>query len=159
MKKSLFFILTFLLFISLHAQRNTASNAQMFGAGITKSEVHDLDELWPMMEEQDTVDIAITGKVVDVCQKKGCWMHVYQPDMDDKQLMVQFKDYAFFMPLDIADRQVVIEGIAYRNITPVDELRHYAEDAGKSKEEIEAITEPKEEIKFMASGVKVYPAK
>jgi hypothetical protein len=35
----------------------------------------------------------------------------------------------------------------------VEELKHLAEDAGKSKEEIEAITEPKEELKFLATGV------
>jgi hypothetical protein len=32
-------------------------------------------------------------------------------------------------------------------------LRHYAEDAGKSKAEIAAITEPKREVSFEASGV------
>ena len=34
-----------------------------------------------------------------------------------------------------------------------DRIKKYAEDAGKSKEEIEKITQPKEELKFMASGV------
>ena len=46
----------------------------------------------------------------------------------------------------------LINGKAFVTETPVDELRHYAEDAGKSKEEIEAITEPKEELKIIASG-------
>jgi hypothetical protein len=67
-------------------------------------------------------------------------------------MMVKFKDYGFFMPKDIAGRQVVLQGIAYREVTSVDELRHYAEDAGKSAEEIQKITAPKEELKFMAAG-------
>ena len=46
-----------------------------------------------------------------------------------------------------------MDGFAFKEVTPVDELRHYAEDEGMSKEEIAAITEPKEELKFMASGV------
>jgi hypothetical protein len=37
--------------------------------------------------------------------------------------------------------------------TSVEELRHYAEDAGKSQEEIEAITEPKKTYSFVADGV------
>lgn len=57
------------------------------------------------------------------------------------------------MPKDIKGRKVIMEGYAYKLVTPVEELRHYAEDEGKSKEEIEAITEPLEELKFMASGV------
>jgi hypothetical protein len=57
------------------------------------------------------------------------------------------------MPKDIAGRKVTLDGYAYREVTSVDELRHYAEDEGKSKAEIEKITEPKEELKFLASGV------
>lgn len=43
--------------------------------------------------------------------------------------------------------------MAYKSQTSVEELRHYAEDAGKSKEEIESITEPRIEYTFMADGV------
>ena len=39
--------------------------------------------------------------------------------------------------------------------TSVKELRHYAEDAGKSKEEIAKITKPKVEIRVLANGIKV----
>ena len=68
-------------------------------------------------------------------------------------LFVQFKDYGFFMPKDIAGREVVIEGQAYTEETSVADLKHFAEDAGKSEEEIAAITSPVVEKKFMASGV------
>jgi hypothetical protein len=40
-------------------------------------------------------------------------------------------------------------------VTPVKELQHYAEDAGKSKEEIAKITEPKKEIVMNAKGILV----
>jgi hypothetical protein len=50
-----------------------------------------------------------------------------------------------------------MDGYAYREVTSVEDLRHFAEDEGKSKEEIEAITEPREELKFMASGVLLLP--
>ena len=35
----------------------------------------------------------------------------------------------------------------------VDLLRHYAEDAGKSKDEIEKITKPEVSLTFLADGV------
>lgn len=97
----------------------------------------------------DTLQLTMQGKVNDVCQKKGCWMTI---DGED-EMMVKFKDYGFFMPLDISGREVVMHGKAYYQTTPVDELRHYAEDAGQSAEEIAAITEPKRELRFLASGV------
>ena len=57
------------------------------------------------------------------------------------------------MPLDSKDREVIVEGKAFVKITPVEELKHYAEDAGKSLEEIAKITEPKTEFAFEADGV------
>jgi len=39
--------------------------------------------------------------------------------------------------------------------TSVEMLRHYAEDAGKSKEEIAAIKTPKTEIVMQAKGILV----
>ena len=71
---------------------------------------------------------------------------------DDKEIMVKFKDYGFFMPLD-AEGDVVINGKAFVSEVSVDELRHYAEDAGKTKEEIAAIIAPKKTFSFEADGV------
>jgi hypothetical protein len=36
-------------------------------------------------------------------------------------------------------------------------LKHFAEDQGKSKEEVEAIKAPKKEITFEATGVIISP--
>jgi hypothetical protein len=71
------------------------------------------------------------------------------------EMRVTFKDYAFFMPKDLAGKHVVVDGYAYVETTTVEELRHYAQDAGKSKEEINAITQPKREVSFEAAGVLV----
>ena len=105
------------------------------------------------MEGVDSLDAKLVGTVESVCQTKGCWMNLTTEAGDE--IFVQFEDYGFFMPKDIAGRKVVIDGYAYRQVTSVDELRHYAEDEGMSAEEIAAITEPEEELKFMASGVKL----
>ena len=102
------------------------------------------------LKDGDTIPAKMKGKIVEVCSKKGCWMKL---DMgDNNEVMVRFKDYGFFMPLD-AEGDVVVNGKAFVTETPVEELKHYAEDAGKSQEEIDAITEPKLEYKFEADGV------
>lgn len=98
----------------------------------------------------DTIQTKVTAKINEVCTKKGCWMKL---DLgENEEMMVRFKDYGFFMPLN-AEGDVIVNGKAYVTETSVDELRHYAEDAGKSKEEIEAITEPKRTLAFEADGV------
>ena len=68
-------------------------------------------------------------------------------------MRVSFKDYGFFVPKDITGKTVVIEGTAKQSVTPVAELRHYAEDAGKSKDDIAKITEPEKALTFVADGV------
>ena len=94
-----------------------------------------------------------TGKVVSVCQEKGCWMKVEKAG--GETMMVNFKDYAFFMPKDIVGKEVVLDGEATVKQTSVKQLKHYAGDAGKSKEEISKITMPKKELTFTAKGVLV----
>lgn len=138
-----------------------SENGEMEGDGIHYGERIDevgvigYSELMVQLEEQDSVFAKIIAEVDDVCQKKGCWMNVYAPGKEESErLFVQFYDYAFFMPLDLQG-EVVLEGVAYRDVTSVEELQHYAEDAGESEEAIAAITEPEEQLKFMATGVKI----
>lgn len=50
---------------------------------------------------------------------------------------------------------IVVQGTAEKKTTSVEMLKHYAEDAGKTKEEIAAITEPKQEIIIQATGIVV----
>lgn len=99
----------------------------------------------------DTIDVKFASSIKEVCSSKGCWMKL--PLNDDTETMVRFKDYGFFMPLDSKDRKVVVAGKAFVKETSVKELQHYAEDAGKSKEEIAKITAPKKEFSFEANGV------
>ncbi|MGJ8592814.1 MAG: DUF4920 domain-containing protein [Aquaticitalea sp.] len=111
----------------------------------------EMGEKYKSMNVGDTINTKMTAKVIEVCQAKGCWMTL---NLDNgEEAMVKFKDYAFFMPKDISGKEVILNGKAYVNEVPVDEQRHYAEDAGKSKEEVEAITEPKKTFSFEADGV------
>ncbi|CAM1351849.1 DUF4920 domain-containing protein [Tenacibaculum insulae] len=98
----------------------------------------------------DTINVKFASTIGEVCTKKGCWMVL---PVGEEKTMVRFKDYGFFMPLDSKDSEVIVAGKAFVKETSVDELRHYAEDAGKTKEEIEKITEPKKEFSFLAHGV------
>ena len=71
----------------------------------------------------------------------------------DETVMIRFKDYGFFIPLNSDGKEVIVEGKAFVRETSVDELKHYAEDLGKSKEEIAKITEPERTLSFEAIGV------
>lgn len=98
-------------------------------------------------------DTKIKAKIVEVCPNKGCWLKLELNN--GETATVKMKDYGFFLPLAAKGKMVVIDGEVKMKTTSVAELRHYAEDAKKSKEEIEAITQPKKELKVMAKGIVV----
>jgi hypothetical protein len=100
----------------------------------------------------DTINLKFASSINEVCSKKGCWMKLPAGNSEET-IMVRFKDYGFFMPLDSKGKEVIVEGKAFVKEVSVDELKHYAEDAGKSPEEIAKITEPKLEMAFEANGV------
>lgn len=99
----------------------------------------------------DTLNIKFTSTINEVCKKKGCWMKL---DLgNEKESMVRFKDYGFFVPLNSDKKEVIVNGKAFVTETSVKDLQHYAKDAGKSDEEIAQITEPKYTYAFEADGV------
>jgi len=143
-----------LVLTSCKGQQKTSEQGEQFGKEITADNAIGYTELLAEMNKSESVSTKVKAKVKAVCQAKGCWMTLVNNDpTDNTEVFVKFKDYGFFMPLDIAGKEVIIEGKAYKEITSVDELRHYAEDEGKSAEEIAKIVEPAEELKFMAEGV------
>ena len=85
------------------------------------------------------------------CKKKGCWMDVQLGN--GEEMKVTFKDYGFFVPLDSDGKEVIMQGLAYLDTVSVEMLQHYAEDAGKTEEEIAAITDPEYKLTFEATGV------
>lgn len=122
-----------------------------YGAKITKEGAFDANALPGKMKGQASLDVKIKGTVKAVCQVKGCWMTT---DLGNgKTMRIRFKDYAFFMPKDCNGQTFYAQGKASWDTTSVAQLRHYAEDAGKSQQEIEKITEPVVEIVFLAEGV------
>jgi hypothetical protein len=129
------------------------NDGKHFGEKVTAKGAMTYDQMLGKMSKAEKMDnVKITGTVEAVCKTKGCWMNI-KSDAGAPSMFVKFKDYAFFMPKDIVGKKVIMVGNAFKETTSIEELRHFAEDEGKSKEEIAKINKPKEEMKFMANGV------
>lgn len=112
-----------------------------------------LGEKYASMKTGDTITVKVKGQIMDVCEKMGCWIKL--PVNETETAMVKFKDYGFFLPKNGKDKEVILSGKAYKTVTPVDELKHYAMDAGDSEEEIAKIIEDKVTLNFLADGALV----
>ena len=122
-----------------------------YGEKITSNNISDFVKVKNLTENQAEVETKIEGTILSTCPKKGCWMQV-QVETDTVQ--VTFKDYGFFVPkTGLESKKTVLEGYVKQDTISVKMLRHYAEDAGKSKSEIEQITQPEFKLSFIANGV------
>lgn len=151
MKKIILFVSVFMMVMACKKEEKV--NYKSFGAEITDVGVISKDEMsakFKNLKVGDTLDIKFASKINNVCKTKGCWMKL---DLGEEESMVRFKDYGFFMPLNSDNREVIVNGKAYVTETSVKELQHYAQDAGKSDEEIALITEPEFTYAFLADGV------
>jgi hypothetical protein len=154
MKRYLLISVAVLVVSMVNAQDPVAAQKGVtYGAGTNaEGDLVSADLLSSRMQKDKYLG-KVTGKVVEVCQEKGCWMKLQKSD--GASLMVKFKDYKFFMPKDIVGKEVVLEGQAVVKDVTVEQLKYLAKDAGKSEDEIEKIKEPKREIQFIAAGVLV----
>jgi len=113
----------------------------------------DIAQIPAELEKKGTVTTKMRAKVLDVCPQKGCWLSL--AINDSTEAFVKMKDYAFFAPLAIKGKTIVLDAKASYKTISVEELKHYAEDANKPQSEIDAIKTPKKEVRLLASGIQV----
>ena len=120
-----------------------------FGEKFTATETKEF------IDDKDLINlqgnIQIKGEIKSTCKMKGCWMEL---DVAEKTIFVRFKDYGFFVPKEGAEGKLaVVNGKLSIDTLSVAQLKHYAEDAGKSKEEILLIDKEEITMSFLAEGV------
>ncbi|WP_106792349.1 DUF4920 domain-containing protein [Aquimarina sp. Aq78] len=164
MKKNALFFVGLLVLVGCNSSIKTENffsvkdisneNYKSFGDKVSSDHIYNRDaiaEKYKNLKEGDTVAVAFSSTVNAVCKAKGCWMKVALDG--DKETMVKFKDYGFFVPKDIENDTIIVQGKAFVSEMSVDEQRHFASDAGKTEEEIASITTPKTTYSFVAEGV------
>lgn len=135
------------------APAGDARVGDQYGEAITAKGAVKGKKLVSKLEDGKAVETKVTGKVLEVCPKKGCWIKLAL----DKNTVatVKMKNYGFFVPTALEGKTIIIDGKAEIVTTSVDELKHLAEDAKKPQSEIDAIKEPQKEIKIVANGITV----
>jgi hypothetical protein len=157
MRKSVYLIICFFALTSCKKETSLTKSTNeyaIFGDSISSDKaISNVDMLvqYDKLKPGDTLNIKFKSKIKNVCQKKGCWMTLELPS--GKEAFVKFKDYAFFVPKNAQNEEVIVNGKAFVSIESVEELKHYAKDEGKSQASIDSIVAPKTNYSFMADGV------
>ena len=145
MKKSLILLLLLAPLLCTSQEISEENNLNYYGEKVSSKSLDNLSQI-----DEGSL-MKVQGTILSSCPKKGCWMQV---KVETDTLQVTFKDYGFFVPKKgLENKTVIIEGFAKRDTLSIQKLRHYAEDAGKSKADINQINSPEFKISFVANGV------
>jgi starvation-inducible outer membrane lipoprotein len=122
---------------------------ELRGAGVSEGAAVAIEDVVAAPQAFAGKDLRISGSVVEVCKRKGCWMTLGDRE---RNVRVTFRDYGFFVPLDCEGREVIAEGRLEEREQSVEEIKHYLEDANRH-EEAARVTEPRRTYSFVADGV------
>jgi len=134
-----------------HAEKVNTSATGNFGNEFSPEITIPATQVADVFTHSDTAAITISGNIAASCQHTGCWMDLDMGNMET--IHVTFKDDSFTIPLNAAGKNAIAEGIAIRELIPVDKLQKYAKEDGKSEAEVAAITKPAYAYEFIADGV------
>jgi len=142
---------TLLFLISFFSNSQDPSVTEHYGQ---KIDFQGIDNYYSVKNDLLKVNkkhVKIKGKILSSCPMKGCWMKV---NVDNDTLLVRFKDYGFFVPKSgLEGKSTILSGIISIDTLSVAQLKHYAEDAGKTLKEINLIKNPQLTLSVLADGV------
>ena len=150
--KTKLYILTSLLFsISRLLNGQSNKNFDTYGQSFDTAGINNYKVEKESLLNNPQDDTKLEGRILSTCPMKGCWMKM---SVEQDTILVRFKDYGFFVPKSGAEgKSAIINGKLSVDTLSIAQLRHYAEDAGKSKEEVSKIVKPEITISFLADGV------
>ncbi len=137
--------------ISLLSNGQSNKNFAIYGESFDKTEINNYKVEKESFLNNPKDDVKLEGEILSTCPMKGCWMKM---SIEQDTILVRFKDYGFFVPkYGVEGKSAIINGKLSIDTLSVAQLRHYAEDAGKSKNEVSKIIKPEITISFLAKGV------
>lgn len=118
--------------IKLSEPTKVTENFELYGALVDEYDSPEsLNEV--LSEFEETSSVVIKTNITEVCEKKGCFFIAQDGESSAR---ITFKDYGFFIPTDSEGKEVTIIGELTKTVLSEERAKHFAEDAGKSTDNI-----------------------
>ena len=83
-----------------------------FGEIVKAEDAISPDMLPGILKEKENAEVKIKGKVADVCKSRGCFLYL---KTSTGKIYIKTKDDAFFVPLALNGKTVVVKGTASKD--------------------------------------------
>ena len=125
-----------------------------------KSEVASAMSLSDVVAQADTLKdkrVCVKGEISAVCKLRGCWMEVTDGTHTARVRFTKSEACSdgYYVPRNADGHKAYLNGTVEVLELSEDMARHYAEDKGLPKEEIEKIKGPQKEITIFADAVAI----
>lgn len=123
------------LFVFLFAVVSVTAHATSYGKGVRLTEMTRISDLLDNPAQYLGTQVKVSGMVVEVCAKRGCWIYL-AGDRPYEKIQVKVTDGEIVFPMSASGRQAVVEGIVEELNMSRDELirykKHLAEEKGEA---------------------------
>ena len=146
-------LLLFLFSFSAFAQKPTGLvHGKVFGSKPDTTGVMAASKVEDFMDKKVRISVAIRGRVLKVTKEKGGWFTI---DAGNGRIIsAHFKNYDVTIPIALAGRTVVLDGVAQKPFIADDQL-HFAGDTVKGKKQSQVNANPKRRLTFEVSGMMI----
>ncbi len=126
------FLISILLFLMLTP---SVAFAKTFGQGVALSEETAISAILDHPENYVGQKVKVTGLVVDVCSKRGCWIYL-AGDRDFEKIRIKVTDGEIVFPMEargkIASIEGVVESLELTREEVISRRKHHAEETGEA---------------------------
>jgi hypothetical protein len=115
-------------------------NKILRGEEVDETAAITVPDMLKLMQGKEKLPVTISAAIEECCQKKGCWMKVQKGN--GETMMVTFKDYGFFVPMESAGKTAIMKGFAYFDTVSVEMLKHYAKMPASPNQKLMLLLNP-----------------
>ncbi|MCB9210334.1 MAG: DUF4920 domain-containing protein [Ignavibacteriales bacterium] len=111
--KKLFVLIAVVSFLSVNL---FADEAKKYGSELTLTEATPISEILADAESFVGKKVLVEGTVVDVCEKRGCWINL-SGDKEFETIRVKVNDGEIVFPMEAKGKNALVEGEIFSIVT------------------------------------------
>jgi hypothetical protein len=128
------FLLIFTLMLT-HFVLN-AADGKKYGKEITLKEKTKISKIMENPESFVGKKVLVEGNVVDVCEKRGCWMDI-SSDKEFEKIKIKVDDGEIVFPMEAKGKKALVEGEVYAIVTESENCSGDCKSEGEKTEKCE----------------------